>query len=565
MTQTRTFLIVAWLVVAFLLWDAWQKDQRAVQSAAPTPTQVNQTTASAPDGSVPAVPVVEATPITDEPTPSTPTAPPSALAAGSDQVVVLANDVLRLSLAAGGGAIVEAQLLAYPQVRKDATGPVRLLSREAEQFFVAQNGLVGTPAAPTHEDRMVAQSGDQVLQEGATAVALAFVWQGPDGLEVERRYRLARGSYLVEIEDTVRNQGSSAWSGNAYHQLVRVAPPIPKGGFTNPERLSFVGAAWYSPQDKFEKLKFDKFDPKEPLNRVVTGGWIAMLQHYFVAAIVPAPGEPVSFSNAALPNGRYLMREMGSSLSVQPGTQASTQTSLYLGPKLRSQLEEIAPGLGLSLDYGIFTAIAQPIHWLLALIHSLVGNWGWAIVLLTLAIRGAFFKLSEKQYRSMAKMRKFGPRIKELRERHAGDREQLNRAMMELYKKEKFNPLAGCWPLLLQFPVFIALYYVLIESVEMRQAPFVLWLQDLSSPDPYYLLPIVYGITMWFQQRLSGQMATMDPTQQKIMNVMPIGLAAFFSLFPSGLVLYYVVSNAFTIVQQYVITRRLDREGLGKR
>ena len=555
MTQTRTFLIVAWLVVAFLLWDAWQKDQRAVQSGAPTPTQVNQATASAPDGSVPPVPVVDVSSTAGEATPAVLEASATALEVPSDKGVVLANDVLRLTVAAGGGAIVEAQLLAYPNARKDDPSAVRLLSREPEQFFISQNGLVGSPAAPTHEDRMVAQSGDQVLEQGATAVTLGFRWQGPNGLEVERRYSLARGSYLVEIEDTVRNQGDAAWSGNAYHQLVRVAPPTPKGGFTNPERLSFVGAAWYSPQDKFEKLKFDKFDPKEPLNRVVTGGWIAMLQHYFVAAIVPATDESVSFSNAVLPNGRYLMREMGSSLVVQPGAQASTQTSLYLGPKLRSQLEQLAPGLGLSLDYGIFTAIAQPIHWLLSLIHSVVGNWGWAIVLLVVLIKAAMFKLSEAQYRSFARMRRIQPRLEALKERYGDDRQKYQTAMMELYKKEKINPLGGCLPILVQFPVFLSLYWVLIEAVELRQAPWILWIQNLSAPDPYFILPAINLVTMWATQKLSPSPG-MDPMQKRMMQTMPLVFGVMFAFFPAGLVLYWTTNGALGLLQQWFIMRR---------
>ena len=555
MTQTRTFLIVAWLVVAFLLWDAWQKDQLATHSAAPTLTQVDSSTAPAPDGSVPSAPVIDATPASSEATPAAVEAPLGALEVSSDKGVVLANDVLRLTLASSGGAIVEAQLLAYPDTRKDDPGPVRLLSREPEHFFIAQNGLVGKPAAPTHEDRMVAQSGDQVLEGAAATVSLAFLWQGPDGLEVERRYSLARGSYLVEIQDTVRNQGSTSWSGNAYHQMVRVAPPPPKGGFTNPERLSFVGAAWYSPQDKFEKLKFDKFDPKEPLNRVVTGGWIAMLQHYFVAAVIPGTDESVSFSNAQLANGRYLMREMGSSLTVQPGAQASTQTNLYLGPKLRSQLEEIAPGLGLSLDYGIFTAIAQPIHWLLALIHSVVGNWGWAIVLLVVLIKAAMFKLSEAQYRSFARMRRIQPRLEALKERYGDDKQKYQTAMMELYKKEKINPLGGCLPILVQFPVFLSLYWVLIEAVELRQAPWILWIQNLSAPDPFFILPAVNLVTMWATQKLSPSPG-MDPMQKRMMQTMPLVFGVMFAFFPAGLVLYWTTNGLLGLLQQWFIMRR---------
>ena len=551
MTQTRTFLIIAWLLVAFLLWDAWQKDQVARVAPPPAASQVEVPIAEISDGSVPELPA----PTPGEHQPETPVAPTAIADSYNGEVVVLANDKLRLTLDARGGSIVEAQLLDYPNQLKGDTSPVRLLSREPDHFFIAQNGLVGQPAAPSHEDRMVAQGGDRILADTQDSVELPFLWQGPEGVEVERRYRLQRGSYLVEVEDVIRNQGGSTWSGNAYHQLVRVAPPVPKGGFTNPERLSFVGAAWYSPQDKFEKLKFEKFDPKNPLRLQVSDGWIAMLQHYFVTAVIPQPGETVSFGNATLSNGRYLVRELGSSLNVQPGTEASTTTRLYLGPKLRSDLEAISPGLGLTLDYGIFTVIAQPIHWLLSLLHSLIGNWGWAIVLLVVLIKAAMFKLSEAQYRSFARMRKIQPRLEALKERFGDDRQKYQAAMMDLYKKEKINPLGGCLPILVQFPVFLSLYWVLIEAVELRQAPWILWIQNLSAPDPYFILPAINLVTMWATQKLSPTPG-MDPMQKRMMQAMPLVFGVMFAFFPAGLVLYWTTNGALGLLQQWLIMRR---------
>ena len=550
MTQTRTFLIVVWLVVAFLLWDAWQKDQQTASPAATTPiATLNSEQALVPDdGSVPSIPEDGGaqTPVSSGAEP---------VEAPATRRLVLSNDVLRLSLDANGGAIVGAQLLAYPEQAKDESEPVQLLTTEPEHLFIVQSGLVGQPAAPAHDAKMQAQSGDQHLAEGGDEVSLGFVWQGKDGMEVERRYSLTRGSYLVEITDTVRNQGSANWTGNAYHQLVRIPPAKPKGGFTNPESLSFVGAAWYSPQDKFEKLKFGDFDPKEPLQRQVTDGWIAMLQHYFVTAIVPTRGESVQFSSAVLGNGRYLMREMGSTLQVAAGAETSTHVQLYLGPKLRNQLEAIAPGLGLSLDYGIFTAIAQPIHWLLALLHSLLGNWGWAIVFLVVLIKAAMFKLSEAQYRSFARMRRIQPRLEALKERYGDDRQKYQTAMMELYKKEKINPLGGCLPILVQFPVFLSLYWVLIEAVELRQAPWILWIQNLSAPDPYFILPALNLVTMWATQKLSPTPG-MDPMQKRMMQAMPLVFGVMFAFFPAGLVLYWTTNGLLGLVQQWYIMRR---------
>ena len=554
MTQTRTFLLIAWLVVAFLIWDAWQKDYSRPATPAPTPAASDATIPAATESGVPQL--TQAPDVPAVPDPAVPGALPAleqpAASAGS---VVLANDVLRLTLDARGGSILVAELLDYAQQPKGEKVPVQLLSQEPTHFFVAQNGLIGTPAAPTHEDAMVAQRGDQQLADGADAVELPFLWQGPDGIVVERRYRLARGSYLVEVSDTIDNQGSVAWSGSAYHQLVRVQPPAPRGGFTNPEGLSFVGAAWYSPQDKFEKLKFDDFDPRKPLKLDVSDGWIAMLQHYFVAAIVPAAGESASFSNAVLSNGRYLMREVGSNLNVAPGSQASTRTRIYLGPKLRQDLEQISPGLGLTMDYGIFTVLAQPMHWLLSQLHKLTGNWGWAIVLLVVVIKGALFKLSEAQYRSFAKMRRVQPRIEALKERYGDDRQKFQVAMMELYKKEKINPLGGCLPILVQIPIFLSLYWVLVEAVELRHAPWILWIQNLTAPDPYFILPVVNLLTMWATQKLSPAPG-MDPLQKKMMQAMPIVFGVMFAFFPAGLVLYWTTNGLLGLLQQWVIMRR---------
>ena len=551
MTQTRTFLLIAWLVVAFLLWDAWQKDYSRPAPSLPTQTAVDAAIPAAGDGSVPDLADVPAS----APGSALPDVPGLEAETAPSGTVVLANDVLRLTLDARGGAVRVAELIDYAQQPKGEKVPVQLLSQDPAHFFVAENGLIGKPAAPTHEDAMTAQRGDQTLAEGQDAVELPFLWQGQDGVTVERRYRLERGSYLVTVSDTIRNQGDAAWSGRAYRQLVRVQPPALKGSFTNPASLSFVGAAWYSPQDKFEKMKFEDFQDAKPLRREVTDGWIAMLQHYFVAAIVPPAGEAASFSSAVLSNGRYLMREVGSALNVAPGAEATTTSRLYLGPKLRSDLEAISPGLGLTMDYGIFTVLAQPMHWLLSLLHTLTGNWGWAIVLLVVIIKGALFKLSEAQYKSFAKMRRVQPRIEALKERYGDDRQKFQVAMMELYKKEKINPLGGCLPILVQIPIFLSLYWVLVEAVELRHAPWILWIQNLTAPDPYFILPVVNLLTMWATQKLSPAPG-MDPMQKKMMQAMPLVFGVMFAFFPAGLVLYWTTNGLLGLLQQWYIMRR---------
>jgi YidC/Oxa1 family membrane protein insertase len=298
---------------------------------------------------------------------------------------------------------------------------------------------------------------------------------------------------------------------------------------------------------------------KANLNREVTGGWTAMIQHYFVGAWIP-PGEQAErYYTRALQDERYVIGLIGPSLTVEPGSEQSSSARLFVGPKLQHRMEAVAPGLELTVDYGKLTFIAEPIFWLLEKIHSLVRNWGWSIIFLTILIKLAFFKLSETSYKSMANMRKLAPRLQALKERYGDDKQKLNQAMMDMYKKEKVNPLGGCLPVLVQIPVFISLYWVLLESVEMRQAPFMLWIQNLSSPDPYYILPLIMGATMLIQQKLNP--APMDPMQAKVMMVLPVVFTVFFAFFPSGLVLYWVVNNTLSIAQQYVITKRVEAAG----
>jgi len=542
---------MAWLVVAFLMWDAWQKDR-----AAPPEAAMPETVAA--DPSIPDAVSFDAAAVPEPSTQAALDVVPEATtseAPARSAPVYLENDVLRLTLDARGGSLVTAELLAYAEEPKPGSAPVKLLTTESSHFFVVQSGLVGSPVAPSHQDAMTVIGGDAKLVDGADSAEVSFRWQGGDGIHVIRTYRVTRGSYEVAIEDRIENQGSVAWRGNTYQQMLRVPPPKKSGGFTNPESLSFVGAAWYSPQDKFGKLKFEDYDPKAPFQRDVVGGWVAMLQHYFVAAIVPDPNSTAKFANAMLPGGRYLIRALGAPLEVAPGATATSASMLYLGPKLRDHLESAAPGLGLSLDYGIFTVISQPLHALLSWLHKLTGNWGWAIVLLVVLIKAALFKLSEAQYKSFAKMRRIQPRMAALKERYGDDRQKYNMAVMELYKTEKINPLGGCLPLFVQMPIFLALYWVLVEGVELRHAPWVLWVQNLTAPDPFFILPVVNLATMWLTQKLSPS-AGMDPMQQRMMQIMPIVFGVMFAFFPAGLVLYWTTNGLLGLVQQWYIMRR---------
>ena len=549
MNQVRTFLLFAWLLVGFLLWEAWQRDYAAPPApavdtaAAPTIPQERD------DGTLP-------------PADAIPDSPQAPLTAGTTQdavesevsLVSVETDVLRLRIDPRGASVVQADLLGYGQTAEPDAPPFRLLD-PAARYFTAQTGWVsGQGEAPTHQSLFTSEQDSYRLQPGQDSVEARFIWRGADGLVLQRTLRLERGSYTIEVSDRLLNSAGQAWRGSRYHQLLRVPPPPPKSSFTNPEAYSFVGAAWYSQSEKFNKIGFDDFDPREPLNVQASQGWVGMLQHYFFAAWIP-PTEQTTQLSTGVVNGRYLIRSVSPPLEIAAGAEQVVTSRLYVGPKLQEQLADLAPGLELAVDYGIFTIIAEPLFWLLSLFHSLTGNWGWAIILLVVLIKLLFFKLSETQYKSFARMRQVQPRIEALKERYGDDRQKFNMAMMELYKKEKINPMGGCLPILVQIPVFISLYWVLLESVELRHAPWMGWIQNLTAPDPYFVLPVLNLATMWLTQKLSPTPG-MDPLQKKMMQAMPLVFGVLFAFFPAGLVLYWTVNGALGLLQQWVITKR---------
>lgn len=562
MTSTRNLLLIALLFIGYLLWNAWEQDyNRAPASAAVT----SPSTAPAPAAN-------SASPTSDVPgagkpvvPPAAPIAPPIAANAPAAARVVVTTDVLRVEIDPRGGNVVVADLLAYPQHPKDFAHPVRLLDSSDATFFEAQSGLISVQgsaiAAPDHEALFAVEKNAYALGNAET-LEVPLTWTDASGLSVRKVFVFKRASYVIDQREEITNKAAASWTGNAYRQLQRVPPIVDTAGlkgYSNTERYSFTGAAWYSAADKFQKLKFDKFQ-KDPMNKRFDGGWAAMLQHYFFAAWIPPANEVESYSTATVEHGgatRYLIRAVSPAITVAPGATQTQNVRLYVGPKLQSTLDQVAPGLSLTVDYGMFTVIAEPLHWLLAQLHKLTGNWGFAIILLVLLIKAAFFKLSEAQYRSGAKMRKLAPRIAALKERHGDDRQKMQSATMELYQKEKVNPLAGCLPMLVQIPVFFALYWVLLESVELRQAPFIGWIQNLTAPDPYYVLPVLNGLVMVATQFLTPTTG-MDPMQAKMMKIMPVVFGVMFAFFPSGLVLYYVANGSLSLLQQWIITRRIE-------
>jgi YidC/Oxa1 family membrane protein insertase len=563
MSNIRLFLLIGLAFVCYSLFQAWQVDYgpKPVTGDAGLGREP-EPTASAPID----VPPVSSVP-NEEAVPQPVTSgqmPVQAPAQADDQLIHIRTDVLDLTLSSRGGDVVQARLLNYPVALRTPDQKVQLLGTQAAYFHIAQSGLLSSShESPDHRQRFSAEASEYVLAESADSLEVSLVWRDDDGLKVTKRYGFERGSYQIALNQEISNNSGTAWTGAQYRQLQRVAPPASdKGGFTKPERYSFMGAAIYTPEEKYEKFDFEDMDDGET-SRQSDNAWAAMVQHYFLAAWVPARDEINTLSTAVVGSGedkRYLVRVISPGVEIAPGKERSLGTILYVGPKLQDDLDELADGLELTVDYGIFTPFSKILFWLLNHIYNLVGNWGWAIILLTVLVKAVFFKLTEAQYKSMAKMRKLQPRIQSLKERYGDDKQQFNVAMMEIYKKEKVNPLGGCLPMLVQIPVFIALYWVLLESVELRQASFMLWLQDLSSPDPYFILPIINGAAMFMTTKLSPNPAA-DPVQQKVMMAMPLVFSVMFAFFQSGLVLYWAVNSVLSLAQQWVITKKIEAMG----
>ena len=499
-------------------------------------------------------------PAKNKATTTTATASDKAEAAqGESPTISIKTDVLEVKISLLGGTVVDAQLLKYPVELENPAVKIILLEEQGEQLFIAQSGMLSHQAAPNHTSLYQSVHMDYQLSETADQLVVPLTWRSEDGIQVTKTFIFKRGKYAIEVIHQLENDSSEVWTGSRYDQLQRaVSTEKKRKGFANPSAYSYNGIGFYNPEDKFEKVKFEKV-AEEPYKKTVSGGWLAMIQHYFFAAWIPPAEEQDTYTTQEIKTTgwpRYIARDLSPVQSANPGEHVEFRSRLYLGPKLQDQLEEVAPGLEHTVNYGIFTVFSKPLFWLLSHIHLLVGNWGWSILLLTVLVKAAFFKLTETQYKSMARMRKLQPRIEQLKERYGDDRQRMSQAMMELYKTEKANPLAGCLPMLVQIPVFIALYWVLLESVELRQAPFILWVTNLSARDPYFVLPILNAGFMIATQRLTPT-AGMDPLQRKMMNLMPVVFAVMFAFFPAGLVLYWATNAGLSLAQQVYITRKI--------
>ena len=545
----RSILLVALAVVSYLLVLQWNEDYG--QAALP-PAQSNvasNTVSDLPDAQTSVA--HDDVPVAEQAQPQ-----PSQVAdnAAADQLIRVRTDVLDLAISPVGGDIVQLSLPQYPRHQKNPDVPFQLFDNRNGNTYLAQSGLLGDNAPDSSSGRARWSSEARQYQladdQDQLVVDLHYADQG---VNYTKRFTLVRGNYDLKVEYLVDNQSGQAWRGTPYAQLKRDASADPSS--TTATSATYLGAAIWTPEESYRKVSMGDLDDK-PVRETVQGGWVAWLQHYFVTAWIPSPDTTNNVSGRKDSQGNYIVGFTGQALSVPTGGQGVTGMTLYAGPKIQEDLKALAPDLELTVDYGFLWFLAQPIFWLLELIHDGLGNWGWSIVVLTLIIKLIFFPLSAASYRSMARMRAVSPKLQALKEQHGDDRQKMSQAMMELYKKEKINPLGGCLPILVQMPVFLALYWVLLESVEMRQAPWMLWITDLSSTDPYFILPIIMGVTMFIQQQLNP--TPPDPMQARVMKLLPIIFTFFFLWFPAGLVLYWVVNNILSIAQQWYITRQIE-------
>ncbi len=473
------------------------------------------------------------------------------------KMITVTTDTLRLSINPEGGDFVEAALLDYQKQLGQPDNFV-IFEDNPARTYVTQSGLIGQDgpdASPNGRPVYQSEKTEYTLEEGDDSLDVNLYYTDDKGIKYTKTFRFTRGEYRIRQLITIDNVSSSSWRGNLFAQIKRDNTPDPSQA-TSMGLQPYLGGAISNEETKYNKISFSDME-EEPVKVTTSQGWVAVLQHYFVSAWVPEQGQKVTLQ--ARTNGDFnIIGFTGSPVEIAAGSQRVLSSTLYVGPKLQDHLEATAENLALTVDYGWLWWLAKPLFWLLTIIQSYVINWGIAIILVVVCVKAIFFKLSAASYRSMAKMRKFGPEIAKLKEQFGDDRQKMSQAMMTLYKKEKINPLGGCLPILVQMPVFLALYWVLMESVELRHAPFFLWIDDLSSMDPYFVLPILMGLSMMGQQMLNP--TPPDPMQARIMKIMPIAFTFFFLWFPSGLVLYWVVNNTLSIVQQYIITKRIEKE-----
>ncbi len=553
METQRLLLYLAFGFLCLIIYQTWMLDYHApapvAQTSTDTPGASTQPAAVQTDASLPSA--------EDIPNAVAGSSAPAAQAPAQDpqvRTVSFSTDVIDGSISTLGATINKVELKDYPISIEQPDTSFLLVSDDPLQYLVAESGLQAraNEPAPTHKEIMSVEGDSFNLEEGQNTLSIPFTWMSESGIKVTKTLTFTRGSYEVGVDYNIENGSAADWTVNQYRQLKRKPD-------TSDEKQQFVhtyiGAVVSNEEDRYTKISFGDMED-ENLNVPVTDGWVAMIEHYFAAAWIPTEAEVnTAYSRHLIAENRYLIGMVSASQVVPAGGQGTFSTSAYIGPKIQDNLAAAAEHLELTVDFGWLTIIAQPLFWVLKTIHGFIGNWGWAIIFTTFIIKAVFYKLSEASYRSMARMKLLQPKLASLKERYGDDRAKMGQATMELYKKEKVNPLGGCLPMLIQIPVFIALYWTLLESVELRQAPFMLWIKDLSIKDPFFILPVIMAATMYFQQKLNP--APVDPIQAKVFQFLPLIFGIFFAFFPAGLVLYWVVNNSLSIAQQYYITRHV--------
>ena len=557
---TRYFLLGGLMVVGYLLVLAWNEDFgsgtrpiSAVTAAADPILDLAQEVPSAPSA-----PKLESNSDVPEMSPEPAAAVETALPFASEGLVRVKTDTLNLWIDRRGGDIVKVTLPTYPVSLGAPDVPFTLLDRTIGFTYVAQSGLAGPDgpdARPEGRPLFSTEFEEFALAEGANTLEVPMAYTDSSGVRWTKRFTFERAAYSVAVDYEIDNGGAKELAVNAYAQIKRSAGDPPGSEAPGMGPRPYVGAAFTSEDDRYQKIDFDDLDD-ERFQLRTSGGWVAMLQHYFLTAWIPGETGEYLYQGRARTDGTYLVEFVGPTTRIAPGASATIGATFYAGPKIQDTLAGLAPYLNLTVDYGLLWWIAALLFTILDTIHSLVGNWGGAIILLTLVVKLVLYPLSAAGYRSMANMRKVAPEMKRLQERFSDDRERLSKEMMGLYKKEGVNPLGGCFPLLLQMPVFLALYWVLYEAVELRQAPFMLWIHDLADLDPYFVLPLLMGASMYYQQTLNPPPP--DPMQAKVLKFMPIMFTALFLFFPAGLVLYWLVNNVLSMAQQWYITRQIE-------
>lgn len=546
MESQRNFLLIGLVMVSFLLWQQWQMDY-APQPIDPVTTQTAETS------SVPSADLSASA--AEIPNADSSSIPIAQQATSSDRLIEITTDTLDLLIDLRGGDVISANLVKYP-VTQGQSDSYSLLRPDSSVLYVAQSGLIGQGGTDTAAGRpLFNASSSQYILEGET-LTVPLTWTSESGISVTKNFIFTRGEHSVRVEYQYTNNSDGNKQVQQYAQLKQTLN-IPEGSMFMP---TYRGSAYSTQEERYEKYAFDDYED-DKLDQSTLGGWVGMLEHYFVSAWVPPQDQTNKLYSSIFSNQFAVIGYKGESIVVPQGETATIYSTLYMGPKDQDALAEIANGLDLTVDYGFLWFISKYLFWLLQMIHGMVGNWGLAIVLITIIVKGAMYPLTKKQYESMAKMRNLAPKMTQLKERFGDDRQKMSQAMMEMYKKEKVNPMGGCFPLLLQMPIFLALYWVLLESVELRHADFIFWITDLSVKDPFFVLPVLTGLSMYLLQKLQP-MTIQDPMQQKIMQWMPVAMSLFFFIFPAGLVLYWLISNVITLIQAKIIYSSMEKRGL---